>query len=183
MKWPMLGDPVERKTMPGGSATLFNHSDVAFDLRDVFVGARKIENRTAWHGIHQRFEGCEFRVGMHSGDTKTAMEIVLEDLLERFENLWDNSVKQILRLSVRKKGILLTKNISAVKKTSLWRLSISIGTSTKSVATGMGLVRVVFPFSAAALSPPDLVCDIDICHCHWAILDLMATNDPCEILP
>jgi hypothetical protein len=30
-----LGDPVEWKTMTGGSASLFNHSDAVFDIRDV----------------------------------------------------------------------------------------------------------------------------------------------------
>jgi hypothetical protein len=151
-----LGDPVERKTMPGGSATLFNHSDAAFDLRDVFDGARKVENRTAWHGIHERFEGCEFLVGMHSGDTKTAMEIILEDLLERLENLWDSSVSQMvhrfeanLATQREEERYLVDEKISAVKK----ELSISIETLTKSVPTGMGFVRVVFPFNAATFFP------------------------------
>ena len=51
-------------------------------------------------------------------------------------------------LEHEKEGYLVDKKMSAVKKTALWSLRSSFGTFTKSLATGMGLLQVVFPFKS-----------------------------------
>jgi hypothetical protein len=45
------------------------------------------------------------------------------------------------------------KKMSTVKKTSLCSFNNVIGTFTKSLATGVGFLLVVFPFNAAMFSP------------------------------
>ena len=60
------------------------------------IGACKIEHWTTWHGSDQSCEGCKFLIGMHGCNAKTVMEIILKDLLERFEYLWDSPVSQMV---------------------------------------------------------------------------------------
>ena len=73
------------------------------------------------------------------------------------------------------------KKMSTVRKTSLWRFNNSTGTFKKSFATGLGLLRVVFPFNTAIFVPQDG--NVDILDRYRTVLDLFATNQPLEILP
>jgi hypothetical protein len=97
---------------------------------------------------------------MHSGDTKTAMEVVLEDLLECLKNLRDSSVSQMvnrckanLATQLEKKRNLVDEEYICGKKSLSVHVEYFFGILTKSSATGMGFVRVVFPFNAATFFP------------------------------
>ena len=46
--------------------------------------------------LDQSREGCEFPVRMHCCDAKATMEIILVNLLECFEYLWDSPVPKMV---------------------------------------------------------------------------------------
>jgi hypothetical protein len=102
-----LRDPLKRKTVLSSSTMFLDHPDSAFDFRDMLVGAHQIEPWTTWHGTDQSREGCNFFVRMHHCDAKATMEIVLENLLERFEYLWDSPVPEMVH---RREAYLATQH-------------------------------------------------------------------------
>jgi hypothetical protein len=87
----------------------------------VLVSTGQIDHGAARHGLNKNLEGCEFAISMNCCDAKATLETVLTHLLEslnvwgtvRFAR-WLTAAKHVLRLKVKKKGILFTKNMSAV---------------------------------------------------------------------
>ena len=66
---------------------------------------------------------------------------------------WLTSVKYVFWLNFRKTGILFTKNMLHVRKTSLYNFINPKGIFTWSLATTFGFFWVVFPLSSAMLFP------------------------------
>jgi hypothetical protein len=86
----------ERETVPSRSASFFNHSNSAFDLGHVFVGAREVKDWAAWDGGDQRLEWRELFVRKDNGDAEGATEIILIDLFVSLENFWNRPVRQVV---------------------------------------------------------------------------------------
>jgi hypothetical protein len=127
----------------------------------MFITASQVSHWATWHRLNQSCEGCKFPIPMHRCDAKATMEVVLVYLLECFEYLQHSLVRKVVYCreanlathNVKKKGILLTKKMSTVKKTSLCSFNNSTGTFAKSFATGLGLLCMVIPFYAAIFFP------------------------------
>jgi hypothetical protein len=92
---------------------------------------------STWHILDQGLQRQKFAIGVHRRDVKSSLEIILVHLLECLENLRNSPVHEIidsretdLSTKCQKNGILFTKKISVVRKTSLWSFNNSIGTFT-----------------------------------------------------
>jgi hypothetical protein len=63
----------------------------------MLVAASQVNHRATWHRFNQEScEGCKFPVCMHHCDAKAMMEVVLIYLLECFEYLWNDSVREMV---------------------------------------------------------------------------------------
>ncbi len=101
---------------------------------------------------------------MYCCNAEATLEIVLVDLLEC-------------------RGILFTNKRSTVIYTSLWSFNSCTGTFTKFLASH----RIWFhpsglSFQHCAVLAPNLECSVNMLDCYWIALDLVAPNDPFEVL-
>ena len=103
-----------------------------------------------------------------------AMNMVSTSLL----GIWLTAIKHIFLLRVINKGIMLTNNISDVKYISLCRFTISSSTFTRSPATGMGFLLVIFTFKYGTLLYHMLWATTNVLYRQWTIIGLISLYDP-----
>jgi hypothetical protein len=77
-------------------SSVSNHSNSAFDLGLVLVGAREVKDWAAWDGGDQSLEWRELFVCKDNGDAEAAMEIILIDLFNSLENFLILPVRQVV---------------------------------------------------------------------------------------
>jgi hypothetical protein len=119
-----LWNPLKRETVPSCSATFLHYP--AYSFRHVLIGTCQVDHWATWNGLYQGLKRREFAVNVHRRDKKSALKVILVHFLKNLEYLRHNSVREVvnshvtfLGLCVKKNGILFTKKMLVVRKTSL----------------------------------------------------------------
>jgi hypothetical protein len=79
--------------------SFLHNMDVLLDERFVFIHAREVESRSAWKLKKELFEWGEFAICSHGHDLETALQGIIKNGLELFEDCFNFAIAEMRHCS------------------------------------------------------------------------------------
>jgi hypothetical protein len=184
-----LGDSSERKAVPGGTDPLLDNSDPPFGFWDMLIGTGQVDSRASWHGLDQGLERSKFTIKTDSGNTKASLEIQLMNLLVSLEDsvnllvgqMVDSSETNVAADGEEEWNLVHEEDISC-KVDFLVKVQYSLGNFDEVLSHVLRFGPGGLALQSRDVRSPNLMGSLNISQGDRAVLDLIALDDPFEVL-